>query len=237
MLMNQQTHSRQNFLTDVIGWDVANWSQALDFWQSHLQISWPSCRALELGCGEYGSLALWLASQNSSVICSSYEAVPEHIKRSHQQYGVADRIAYETIDAQAIPYRATFDLIAFKSMLGAIVREGSISIAKRVLEETYHALKPGGVLLFVENLRATAVHQFARNRAGAGLDQWRYFSIEELKDFCSPYRTVQYTTFGFLGCLGRTEKQRTVLGRIDKALCKNLVPSRWHYIMAGVAIK
>ena len=237
LFMPRQNPSSQNFITDVIGWDVVNWSQALDFWQSQLRAPWLSCRSLELGCGNNGGLSLWLASQGSSVICSDYEGVANSAKLIHQQYGVSDRISYETIDAKSIPYRSMFDLIAFKSMLGDTVRGGPLSIAQHVLEEVHHALKPGGALLFVENVRATAIHHFARKRAGSGRNNWRYFTLEEVERLCSQYRTVQYTTFGFLACFGRTEKQRAVLGQIDKALFGSVVPPNWHYIIAGVATK
>jgi SAM-dependent methyltransferase len=231
------SHFSQDLLTDVIGWDVMNWSLALNFWQSQLTVDWPSCHVLELGCGDNGSLSLWFALQKSSVICSGYQGVPHKTKLTHQKYAAANRIAYETIDARSISYRSMFDLVVFKSMLGGIVRDGPLSIAEHVLEEIFLALKPGGALLFVENLRSTMFHQVMRKKYGAGWNKWRYFTIEEIRNLCACYHTFQYATFGFLGCFGKTENQRVVLGKIDRVLARSILPPSCNYIIAGIARK
>jgi len=37
--------------------------------------------------------------------------------------------------------------------------------------------------------------------------------------------------------LGRTERQRDWLARLDQAVFNHIVPESWHYIMFGVARK
>jgi len=56
-------------------------------------------------------------------------------------------------------------------------------------------------------------------------------------DFLSPFSTVEHCTAGFLGALGRTPRQRSLLARIDRYGAQWLVPSPWNYIMIGVARK
>jgi hypothetical protein len=45
-------------LEDIIGWDIPNWSVALDYWRSHTKLDLPSSRALEIG-SRFGGISLW----------------------------------------------------------------------------------------------------------------------------------------------------------------------------------
>jgi len=58
-----------------------------------------------------------------------------------------------------------------------------------------------------------------------------------LVELHADFNTFEYTTFGFTGCLGRTERQRRLLGHLDIHLFDRIVPSEWHYVMAGAARK
>jgi hypothetical protein len=98
-------------------------------------------------------------------------------------------------------------------------------------------LKPGGVLLFAENLTSTALHHFARSRFMGRKATWHYFALRELGEMLSPFRSFDMTTFGFLGCFGRSEAQRRFLGKLDRALFDKLVPAHWHYVAAAIAYK
>jgi SAM-dependent methyltransferase len=221
----------------VVGWDVVNWSRALDFWDSRLDLQPADGRALELGCGGNGGLSLWLAAKGCRVLCSGYQGVDEAARAAHRAHGVEHRIEYATVDACAIPYREAFDLVGYKSMLGRIVGDGSLPAARGVVEQIRRALKPGGRLLFAENLVSSGLHRVLRQRWGAGKNRWRYFTIEELVELHAGFTAFEYTTFGFAGCLGRTEGQRRLLGRLDAHLLDRIVPDRWHYILAGIATK
>jgi SAM-dependent methyltransferase len=221
----------------VVGWDVANWSRALDFWDSRLAFDPAGGRALELGCGGNGGISLWLAGKGCRVLCSGYQGVEAAARATHRAYGVESRIEYATIDACAIPHREAFDLVCYKSMLGRIVGDGSLQAARGVVAQIHRALKPGGRLLFAENLVSSGLHHALRQRWGAGKNRWRYFTIEELVELHAGFTTFEYRTLGFTGCLGRTEGQRKLLGRLDGQLLDGLVPERWHYIMAGIATK
>ena len=60
---------------------------------------------------------------------------------------------------------------------------------------------------------------------------------KEIKKLHKQFDVFEYQTFGFLGCFGVNELQRTVLGQIDQMLFSNVLPQNMNYILAGVAIK
>jgi SAM-dependent methyltransferase len=220
-----------------VGWDVENWSRALDYWDSRLDPDPSDCHALELGAGGNGGISLWLAAKGCRVLCSGYRGVDEASRAAHRDFALGSLIEYATVDARAIPHHEAFDLICYKSMLGRIVGDGSLQAARDVITQISRALKPGGRLLFAENLVSSGLHRALRQRWGAGKNRWRYFTIEELVELHAGFTSFEYRTFGFTGCLGRTEGQRRLLGRLDGRLLDGLVPDRWHYIMAGIATK
>jgi hypothetical protein len=131
---------------DIMGWDVKNWSKCLPFFESNFHANPQS--ALELGSGYNGGLSLWLASKGIRTICSGYHPkysdASNEAKDIHKKYGVSDCISYKRINAAELPYKNEFDIIAYKSMLGGIVRDGDISIAQDVLKGVQNAMKPGG---------------------------------------------------------------------------------------------
>jgi SAM-dependent methyltransferase len=221
--------------SDIIGWDVRNWAYALDFWEPHLE-RLPSGLALELGCGRNGGLSLYLALKGYRVICSGYPIISVEARKIHQHYGVEDSISYNIINALDIPYKNSLDIVCYKSMLGGIVREGDLHVAERVINSIYQALRPGGILIFAENLSASKLHYWLRSKYGSGKDKWRYFSLQEILKLHSDFSSFQYSTFGFLGLFGTSEKHRWWLGLLDKLLVP-IIPQQWHYIVAGIALK
>jgi SAM-dependent methyltransferase len=222
-------------LRDIIGWDMGNWSRALDFWRGHTALpSDGTC--LELGCGKQSSLSLWLALLGNRVVCSDSGGVAESIVEAHRRHGVADKVTYADVDARAIPYRSAFDVIVFKSMLGGI-EPASLAVARSVISGVYEALKPRGVLLFAENLSSTRLHAFTRRHFAAGKVGWLYFTRLDLEKLTDRFESLELTTFGFAGCFGRSERQRQILARLDAGLLDWAVPQSWHYIGAAIARK
>lgn len=158
----------KNVIKDSFGWDVVNWSRSIPFWEKHLG-DIKGKTSLELGNGgKFGGLSLWLAYKGANVICSDYKGVSDEAKAIHAKYDFGKNIKYEIIDATAIPYEKCFDLIACKSMLGGIVRTKDIKIAKNVVNSINHALIENGSFIFCENGFATVLHQWLRERYGAG---------------------------------------------------------------------
>jgi len=56
-------------IDDIIGWDVINWSVALDYWKEHTVQDLATSSAMEIGCG-HGGLSLWAVSNGMKVLCT-----------------------------------------------------------------------------------------------------------------------------------------------------------------------
>jgi SAM-dependent methyltransferase len=218
---------------DILSWDVANWSACLRFWEPHLAAG--RCDCLELGCGP-GGISLWLALQGQRVVCSDVIAPRQAIQDWHRQCGVADRISYETIDATKIPYEAAFDFVVAKSVLGGIWSQKGLRGLPQAMRQIHKSLKPGGKLLFAENLRATPLHMFCRNYFLKRDCAWKYPTANMILRLLADFSTVEYRLSGFLGTFGRTERQRTMFSYVDRVIVP-MLPKQWRYIMSGVAVK
>ena len=175
-----------------------------------------------------------MALQGAKVVCSDIYAPKPEMARLHKDRGVADLIRYERIDATDIPYTQEFDVIVFKSMLGAIGKEESQA---KAISEMYKALKTGGELFFAENLAGSPLHQSLRRRFIPWGRAWQYVSFASVEAFLSPFSRVDHRRMGFAAAFGRDEKQRNLLGMLDQMVLDHIVPDRWKYIIAGVAAK
>lgn len=227
----------RELIADVIGWDVITWSRALDFWQRHATIDLTRSRALEVGAGTSGGLSLWLALQGCEVTCTTMGGVGETVRALHRRYGVAHRVRYASLDALELREQEAYDVVAFKSVLGGIGTGGHFERQRQATARVHAALRPGGHLLFAENLAGTRAHAAFRARYGAGKDCWRYVTLDDMRELLAPFAMVRYTTAGFFGAWGLTDGQRRASGAIDRFLCRWLVPSAWQYVMVGVATK
>jgi SAM-dependent methyltransferase len=225
----------KELIQDIIRWDVNSWTKALLFWEH--KIDWNEIQnGLELG-GREGGLSLWLALKGKQTICSDLKDVKNSAAKLHLQYKVDNLIEYRDIDATAIPYENHFDIIVFKSIIGGIGRNGGIDTQRRVFNEIYKALKPGGKLLFAENLAASPFHQRMRRKFVIWGDSWRYVSMDEMKEFLSDFSQIEIKSNGVLATFGRKENQRKMLYAIDNLILNRICPSSWKYISYGIAIK
>jgi SAM-dependent methyltransferase len=214
----------------VIVWDVRNWSRALPFWRSHLAAHAQTALAI----GERGGgLSLWLATQGIHVVCTDLGVSFEPAMALHRQYGVTDLVTYADLDATSIDFPdASFDIVIFKSVLGALeTRDRQI----QAIGEIHRVLRPGGSLLFAENLVGSRLHVSLRRRFVAW-DRWRYLDLDRDRDLFDGFAAVEFQTWGLLGLFGRNESQRDLLARID-ALITRWVPARWRYILFGACIR
>jgi SAM-dependent methyltransferase len=222
-------------VNDILQWDVQSWSPALNYWEEH--ISWnPETLALELG-GRQGGLSLWLALKGIRVICSDLSGARLTAEPLHQRYGVTSLITYEDIDATSIPYENHFDLIVFKSIIGGIGRNNQPDMQRKVFNEILKALKPGGKLLFAENLSASPIHRFLRRKFIKWGGYWRYVTLQELKEFMQDFNSLSIESTGVIAAFGRSESQRGLLSHIDAAVLNQLSPRNWRYIGYGIAEK
>lgn len=225
----------KNLLNDIIQWDVKSWKPALEYWDRN--IDWSRIgNALELG-GREGGLSLWLALKGISTVCSDIDTTQETAQPLHNRHNISNLISYQDIDAIKIPYENHFDLIVFKSIMGGVGGHDNLKNQQQAFHQIYKALKPGGKLLFAENLVASPLHQMLRKRFINWGHSWRYVTLKEMHEFLAEFSSYKMETTGVLGTLGRTEPQRNFLATIDKIGLNKLCPQNWHYISYGIAIK
>jgi SAM-dependent methyltransferase len=212
---------------------VINWSRALRYWEREGGLLNGSLDCLEIGA-KAGGLSVWLAQRGHHVICSDLRDARASANTLVQRYGVCDTVRFEDIDATAIPYESAFDIVIFKSVLGGIGRGDAIERQRAAVASMYRALRPGGHLLFAENLTASPLHAILRRSYIRWGTQWRYVTIDEMREFLAPFARVRFATAGFFGTFGRSEGQRRALALLDRV---PVVPPSWRYIIYGVATK
>jgi len=226
-------------MKDIVGWDVRTWSKAFRFWESTVGNPREVLDCLELGAGP-GGPSLWLALQGHHVICSNNSATKQHALPLHSKYSMHTRIDYQDIDAQNIPYENRFDLIVFKSVLGGIGPDGKATLQTQhvAMRQILKALKPGGRLLFAENIRGSVLHRLARAVAYKMRRAcWRFMTLAETREFLSGFRSYELHTTGVLAMLGVNESQRNALGAVDDLALNRITPASWQYLVYGVATK
>jgi SAM-dependent methyltransferase len=134
-------------------------------------------------------------------------------------------------------YENEFDVVLFKSVLGGVGHHGRKDRQRKALDAIYRALKPGGELLFAENLVASPLHRLMREQFTSWGDYWCYMTADELTSCMDSYANIDMKLVGFLGAFGRTETQRRMLGSLDIAFVERAVPRAWRYLAFGVARK
>lgn len=222
-------------LNAVIQWDVKSWSRCLYFWELHLEHK-PDLLALESG-GRQGDLSLWLALKGVRVVCSDLQNSAEIAEVLHKKYLVSELISYQDIDATNIPYENHFDVFVFKSVLGGVGSHDNFDNQEKAVAQMFKALKPGGKLLFAENMVASPLHRFFRKRFVNWGGRWRYVTQAEMQVFLKDFSSVEFHTTGFLASFGRTETQRKFAAFCDTYFFNFVIPRSSRYIGYGVAVK
>ena len=209
-----------------INWDKTNWIRALNFLDDNKMGDFENKNVLELGGGE-GSLSLWASHNGAKVICSDI------IKPRFQVLNILrkEKVKFEIIDAQDIPYKNYFDFIIFKSLLGGVGRNNLFEKQILVMEQIKKSLKKGGECLFIENMKGTIFHQIYRNRYGAGKNKWNYPSINNFKDLSKNFGRTRFCT---LGLLGSTRESGKFFRKNFDIKFDQIFPCSWHYIYAGI---
>jgi SAM-dependent methyltransferase len=222
-----------DLMKDLVGWDVRTWSAAFEFWQRVVPEAPPALDCLEIGAGP-GGPSLWLALQGHRVLCTNQAMTVEIASPLHERYEYPGTITYQTLDARDLPFDAEFDLVVFKSVLGGV---GDDAEQERTVASLHRALKPGGHLLFAENIRGTVVHGAARAAMNRRRNaNWRFNSLGRLRELLGSFGDVQLRTTGVTALFGTTEPRRAALAGVDRIL-NPITPPPWRYMAYGVATK
>lgn len=207
-------------------WDKSNWERGLNFIEKHKSQEFEGKNVLELGGGE-GSLSLWASHNGANVICS--DIINPGSIALNKLY--QEKVEFQIIDAQDIPYRDHFDFVIFKSLLGGVSRNNIHKKQTLVMEQIKKSLKRGGECLFIENMEGTIFHQIYRKIYGAGKNRWNYPSLNNFENLSKKFSHTQYRSFGLLGSTHRSGK---LFRKVFDKKFDHLFPNSWHYIYAGI---
>lgn len=225
----------KRLLEDILKWDVESWSETLFFWEKAVDFS-GNVKCLALGeCN--GGLSLWLALKGCDVICSDFENTEKIASPLHERYNLRDKIKYQDVDAVNMSYENTFDIIIFKSILGCIGKNENRIEQVEVFKQIHKALKPGGKLLFAENMKASPLHVVARNYLTNWGRTWRYPDCDDLNDFLKIYSKYEIYYSGFLTVFGKLKIVKDLFFAMDKIIFNHILPQNWKYIAYGIAEK
>lgn len=226
---------------EAIRWDIPTWKRAFTHWEKTIAaMQPPPTQALELGATE-GGASLFLAGRfGMNMVCSDLGGVSPAADPLHTRFGVRDFMTYADVDATNIAFAdESFDVVVFKSILGSIGGAlGPAAIATAV-QEMRRVLRPGGVLLFAENLAATRAHRFVRQRVRSWGSFWHYMDLSELKGHLDVnFGSVSLNTTGF-GCVAVPERFPRVRGAMAEVdgLLDRVLPERFRYLAFGHAIR
>lgn len=241
-LRNTDAMAGKVIIDDMFEWDVKNWSKALELWlpalrECALQNKHP--KAIDIG-GRNGGLSLLAAVEGFDVLCTALTHPRESahpILKKHKVEHSIDYAALDITDTAAIePYLGSFDVVLFKSILGGIGRNSRNDLQLKTLQNMRKLLKPGGFLCYAENLEGARLHRFFRRHFTRWGNDWNYPSYRSLGQMLEEAGFKSHSAAnGVLACFGRTEKQRVVLGKVDQSVLNRITPSRWKYIVYGVA--
>ncbi|MGV8897549.1 MAG: class I SAM-dependent methyltransferase [Rhodoglobus sp.] len=226
------TNTSDILMRDVLVWDVRTWSVAVDLWDTALPQTESSLTCLEIGAGP-GGPSLWLALRGHHVVCTNLADTRLLAEPLHEKWGVTENIEYRDVDATALPYENHFDVVIFKSVLGGIGQ-----LQAEAMAQILKALKPGGRLLFAENIRGTIFHRIARSIAyKIRGSSWHYLTLAQMTALLDGFSSATIHSHGVLAMFGTTEDRRQALAAVDDRILNRITPRSWKYVSYGVATK
>lgn len=146
---------------------------------------------LELGAGTGGTATL-LAKRGASV--TGIDLLPfriEEAKLRAKQHNVDESIEFALMDAMYLAFPDnTFDFIISKSVL--VFTDHALTA-----KECYRVLKPGGIAVFIENMRHHPMVWLYRKFFIKYSGKLHYFSIRDIKSIGTQFDLMEHSEFHF----------------------------------------
>jgi len=223
---------------DFLGWDVPAWAPALTYWDRVLarRPIAPEETGLELGA-RGGGLSLYLASRRGvHMVCTDLKNPEQWARPRHEVFSFDHLVRYEAANALELPYADnSFEFVTFKSLLGEVGTVGREQNKVTLLSEAYRVLKPGGLVLFAENMAASKLHSLARRMFRSWGQKWGYTSVPEMTRLFERFTEFHCETTGFLVAFAPPRWKRAVR-QVDSKLDRYL-PQNSRYVIYGSARK
>ena len=222
-------------LDEVVEWDIATWSRAVRYWEGVIGDQRPT-RGLELGARNGGLSCFFAERFGCEMVCTDVELGSS--KELHSRRGVSHLISHEIVNAVDIPFDdRSFEFVVFKSILGAVGARGQREKQRVAMQEIHRVLKPGGQLLFAENLKGSKLHQWARSAFVPWGKTWTYLEAEEIAQLLQPFSEQEIHCTGFSSAFVKgPEKLRSVFASLDQSVL-GWIPDKWRYVAYGHATK
>lgn len=223
----------RNKLKKYLYWDIDTFGIGLDYILRHIP-GGKGLKALDLGAN-YGGVSVCLVTEkNYSVVCSDLDNPQQKVLSAHPEINGNPSITFDAVNGLDIKYPDnSFDLVIFKSVLGFIDDKEK---QQHFINEIYRVLKPGGQFCFLENSMASALHRFARKHFVSWGNNWRYVTFDEMKEYTSPFKTVDIKACGYFTAFAKANAMRYPLFILDKLILPFL-PSSYKYVIYGIATK
>lgn len=219
----------QNVKKDIIEWDITNWWKFIErIIGSNIVLK--DKIVLDLGARN-GGLSLFYALNGAKVTCSDLYGPTLQAKQLHRKYKVEGKIEYKKIDATNISkeYNEKFDIITFKSVLGGIHCLGK-NKQQEMVSSIKRCLRPGGLVIFADNMHASDLHQFFRIHFRKYSTKWKYESEQEVMELFADFKLLDHYYCGVFGCFGLNETLKNFLGKLDTIFFERIIPDHWKYI-------
>jgi ubiquinone/menaquinone biosynthesis C-methylase UbiE len=222
-------------------WDVATWSRSLPVWKAKLDEAENTTQGpltcLEIGARGGGLTRLLAKSERRRVVCTDINEGAFLAREGNSTIGPLERgrIEYCSANVLELPFRdCSFDIAVFKSVLGAL---GTFEAQQRAVAELRRVLRPGGSLLFAENLEASALHRAARQRFVPWARYWRYVTLDDMASFLSEFSQTNLNSTGLSAAfVTKARPLERAASSLDRVI-ESLAPARWRYVCFGWAVR
>lgn len=248
---------------DIFDWDVRTWSRALEIWENHVEgekrclevgankgglslwlaLNGHAVLCTDLDSPENRAKATHSKHQVGHLIHyasldilnpGSSPCGAEGEQGDQLEHGEAERPLLSVSKGSRSLHADSYDLIIFKSILGGISRDNNLPLAKEAIDNMQAMLRPGGTILFAENLRGSAFHRLARRLFVKWGDSWNYLTVSELEELFSDFEHVEIKATGFATAFSKG-KLNGLLALLDHWIFNRIFGKKVKYVGYGIA--